>query len=294
MNFTWADEGGNSFWYCGQFASLVAVPRRSGWMIDAKVYYFDEKNTSLNKIYSGEIQPQNLTSQTGLLFLEPSFTPDTKWFGGQPSFTLAQGYGHSFSTANFTITNSGENLSLSQNIWGLSNMYPFVEIAWNKENNNWLTYLMGGIPIGNFNPLNLSNLGTGHYALDLGAAFTYLNKVSGWEGSALLGFTYNFINPQTDYQNGIDSHLDYAISNFLSTDWELGVVGYVYYQLTADKGKLGTFKSRAAALGAEGTHFWKSGEYEMNFNLRGYYDFWTENRLGGFSMYAIFTVQFPN
>jgi len=210
------------------------------------------------------------------------------WFGGQPSFTLAQGYGHDSSNASF----SGENLS--QSIWGLSNMYPFMEIAWNKENNNWLVYLMGGLPIGDYKPTQITNLGTGHYALDLGFGYTYLNKESGWETSGLFGVTYNFINPQTDYKNGLDSHLDYAFSNFLSKDWELGVVGYVYYQLTADSGPLGPFKSKAAALGAEGTYFWKSGEHDMDFNLRGYYDFWKENRLGGFSMYAVFTIKFPN
>jgi hypothetical protein len=292
LNFSFADEGGSSFWYCGQFASLVAVPKNPGWNIDSKIYYFDEQNTSLNQTFNGEIQTEDITSQTGLFFLEPSYTPNTQWFGGQPSFTLAQGYGHGFSTASFTYNGSEKNLS--QNIWGLSNMYPFMEIAWKNENYNWLVYLMGGLPVGNFDPYNISNLGTGHYAIDLGFGYTYLNKESGWEGSGLLGFTYNFINPQTNYKNGIDSHLDYAISNFLSPNWELGVVGYVYYQLTDDKGNLGPFKSKAAALGAEGTYYWKSGEYEMNFNLRGYYDFWTENRLGGFSMYAVFTVQFPN
>jgi hypothetical protein len=294
LNFSLADEGGNSFWFCGQFASLLAVPKNIGWKIDSKLYYLNQKASSLDQFANNEPVDKNITSKTSYLFLEPTFTPNTLWLGGQPSFTLAEAVAYDFSKGSVTYDNSGATENLSQNIWGISNMYPYGEIAWNQENHNWLVYIMGGIPFGNYNPKNINNFGTGHYALDLGFGYTYWNKVTGWEGSGLLGLTYNFINPQTDYKNGLDSHLDYAISNFLSPDWELGVVGYVYYQLTDDKGNLGPFKSKAAALGAEGTYFWKSGEYEMNFNLRGYYDFWSENRLGGFSMYAVFTIQFPN
>ncbi|MFI5390327.1 MAG: transporter [Bacteriovoracales bacterium] len=294
LNFSLADEGGNSFWFCGQFASLLAVPKTVGWAADSKIYYQNQKDTSLNTIVNNQSAKENIHSKTTYLFLEPSYTPSTKWFGGQPSFTLPEAVAYNFSKATISYDYSGTTEDLSQNIWGISNMYPFAEIAWDKDYHNWMVYFMGAIPLGNYNPNNLSNFGTGHYAVDLGFGYTYLNKISGMEASALFGVTYNFVNPQTDYKNGLDSHLDYGVSKFLSEDWELGVVGYVYYQLTADNGNLGPFKSKAAALGAEGTYFWKSGEYEMNFNLRGYYDFWTENRLGGFSMYAVFTVQFPN
>ena len=289
-----ADEAGNSFWFCGQFASLVAVPKTVGWSIGSKLYYIDQKDTDFNETSNNIPAKANISSKTTYFFLEPTYTPNSTWFGGQPSFTLAQGFAYDFSKASITSDNFGFLESSTQNNWGASNMYPFGEIAWNEKNHNWLVYVMGGLPVGNFNPNSIFNFGTGHYAVDLGFGYTYLNKGSGWEGSGLFGVTYNFIIPQTDYKNGLDSHLDYAISNFLSEDWELGIVGYVYYQLTADSGNLGPFKSKAAAIGPEGTYFWKSGEYEMNFTLRGYFDFWTENRLGGFSMYAVYTVQFPN
>lgn len=284
-----ADEGGNSFWFCGQFASLLAVPANPGWKIDSKLYYYNQGDPSFNVIYNGVAAKENISAQTPYLFLEPTYTPNTKWFGGQPSFTIAEGVAYNFTKATITYDNFSE--SLSQNIWGASNMYPFGEVAWNQENHNWLVYIMGAIPVGNFNPNYLENFGTGHYAADLGFGYTYYNKISGWEGSGLFGVTYNFVNPKTDYQNGIDSHLDYAISKFLSPEWEVGMVGYIYYQLTGDKGDLGSFKSKAAALGAEGTYIFRSN---MNFTLRGYYDLWTENRLGGFSMYAVFTLEFPN
>ena len=66
--------------------------------------------------------------------------------------------------------------------------------------------------------------------------------------------TYNWENTDTNYKNGVGSHLDLALSQFLSENWEVGVVGYVYYQLTSDSGsgdKVGVFKSRIASVGPE-------------------------------------------
>jgi hypothetical protein len=48
--------------------------------------------------------------------------------------------------------------------------------------------------------------------------------------------TYNFKNPYLQYQNGIDAHLDWGVSHFVSKQMHLGLVGYYYQQLTGDSG----------------------------------------------------------
>ncbi|WP_373563141.1 transporter [Rhizobium leguminosarum] len=80
----------------------------------------------------------------------------------------------------------------------------------------------------------LANLGIGHAAVDVGGSYTYLDTTTGWEFSATAGLTYNFENPDTDYQNGIDSHLDVGISRFLDEQLSVGLVGFAYVQLTPD------------------------------------------------------------
>ena len=52
----------------------------------------------------------------------------------------------------------------------------------------------------------------------------------------VAGLTHNFINPDTQYQNGIDAHIDWAASKFLSPQFHVGVAGYLYQQLTGDSG----------------------------------------------------------
>jgi Putative MetA-pathway of phenol degradation len=44
----------------------------------------------------------------------------------------------------------------------------------------------------------------------------------------VLGFTYYFTNQSTQYQNGVDMHFDWGASQFLTKQFLVGAVGYVY------------------------------------------------------------------
>jgi hypothetical protein len=71
-----------------------------------------------------------------------------------------------------------------------------------------MVYTTGAIPVGTYDSTHLANIGIGHGALDGGLGYTYFNPQTGNEFSAVAGFTYNFENPDTDYQSGVDFHLD--------------------------------------------------------------------------------------
>ena len=127
-----------------------------------------------------------------------------------------------------------------------------------------------------------------------GGAYTYLNTDTGWEFSATAGLTYNFENPDTDYTNGIDSHLDVGMSRFLNEQLFVGLVGYAYVQLTPDKGQpsaLGSMESRTFAIGPQIGYNFDAGGVPIYTNLRGYYEFGVENRTKGGSVFL--TVNVP-
>ena len=67
-----------------------------------------------------------------------------------------------------------------------------------------MTYVTGDLPVGDYNSASLANIGIGHGAVDSGGGYTYFDPQSGHELSAVLGFTYNLLNPSTQYQNGVD------------------------------------------------------------------------------------------
>ena len=127
-----------------------------------------------------------------------------------------------------------------------------------------------------------------------GGAYTYLNTKTGTEFSATLGFTGNFTNPSTNYTNGLDSHLDLAASQFLNPQLFVGAVGYVYQQLTADKGQpsiLGSNESRTRGIGPQIGYNFSIGGTTIYTNLRGYIEFNSYRRLQGHSFFA--TINIP-
>ena len=111
-------------------------------------------------------------------------------------------------------------------------------------------YVTGDIPVGSYDPNRLANLGMGHGAIDAGGAYTYLNSMTGWEVSATAGLTYNFENADTDYTNGIDSHVDVGILRLVNEQFFAGIAGYAYVQLTHDKGQLPVLRASRAAPSA--------------------------------------------
>ena len=159
-----------------------------------------------------------------------------------------------------------------------------AQINWNAGNNNWMTYITGGIPAGAYQSTRLANIGIGHTAIDGGAGYTYLNETNGRELSAVLGFTYNGQNTHTNYQSGWDMHLDWAISQFLSNHFNVGIVGYYYHQLSPDSGtgnRVGSFESSVASVGGEAGYSFNMLGKQASLNVRGYWEFSAQHRPSG-------------
>ena len=78
----------------------------------------------------------------------------------------------------------------------------------------------------------------------------------------------------------------------------------MYYQLTNDnyptdgvKGEakarlLGGFKSRVASAGPEVGYVFKFGKQTGYLNLRAYWEFWAQNRLEGYALFATINLPF--
>jgi hypothetical protein len=111
-------------------------------------------------------------------------------------------------------------------------LFPVFTNRRNAGVNNYMVYLTGDIPVGLYSSSNLANIGLGHGAIDGGVGYTYLDQKTGHEFSVVTGLTGNFTNPATNYTSGIDWHLDWGASQFLSKQLLVGLVGYVYDQLT--------------------------------------------------------------
>jgi hypothetical protein len=101
-------------------------------------------------------------------------------------------------------------------------------------------------------------------------------------------------SPHTQYQNGLDGHLDTGASYFLTQQLNVGLVGYYSQQLTGDRGlgaTLGPFKSRVAGIGRQLNYFFPVGDKIQGVvNVKAYREFAAENRPEGWNVWL--TVAF--
>src|SRR5262249_49646596 len=259
QNSAHADEDGVSFWIPGFFGSLAAAPLQPGWALTSMLYNTNV-SASGNAAISREIRigdlPRgtinisgnaNVHANVTVGFVAPSYTFATPFLGGQATACLLAGYGNDDTSLNANVTataNIGgitvgpfsKSITRQQDTTGFTDIIPMFTDRWNAGVNNYMVYITGDIPVGTYSSSNLANLGIGHGAIDGGVGYNYFDEKAGHEFSAVLGFTGNFENHSTGYTSGIDMHLDWGASQFLSKQLMVGLVGYVYDQLSGDSG----------------------------------------------------------
>ena len=305
-----ADEGGVSFWLPGQFGSLAAVPSQPGWQF-ASIFYFTGVSATgavaaAREVTIGRFTPTvnvdlnaSLRARVPSNFLNANYVFAEPILSGQLAFGMTGAFGRPSASIDGILTVSVANLvttrfgSIEDQRMAFADLYPMMSLRWNHGVHNVMVYATGDIPVGTYDPSNLANLGIGHGAVDGGVGYTYFNPATGHEFSAVTGVTYNFRNTQTDYQNGIDWHLDWGASQFLSKQMFVGLAGYFYQQLTADKGQaafLGDFKSRVIGVGPQVGFIFPVNDMQGVLSLKSYYEFAAENRPSGWNTWVTFAI----
>jgi hypothetical protein len=305
-----ADEDGISFWIPGFFGSLAAAPQQPGWAV-ASIYYHTSVSASGNAAVSrevtiGQFNPAlnvsvnaHVSANADLGILAPSYTFSTPVLGGQATAYLLGLYGSNDTALNGTLSGTlgpipfTRSFAFEQSDSAFGDLIPIFTLRWNAGVNNYMTYLAGDIPVGKYDSRDLANLGLGHSAFDGGVGYTYFDEKTGHEFSAVLGFTGNFQNSSTGYTSGIDSHLDWSASQFLTKQWQVGLVGYFYEQLTPDNGcapQFCPFESRVIGIGPQVGYIFPVGKMQGYVNLKGYGEFANNDRPDGWNVWLTFSL----
>ncbi|HEX4388295.1 MAG TPA: transporter [Steroidobacteraceae bacterium] len=292
-----ADEGATGVWVSGQFSSFAAVPSSPGFSFPLVYYHASQSASASREFLIGGELVGGIDVRSDLAFFNPTWSFPDALLGGQLEVTLAWAAGnvsvrvdgvlsHCTGTQCTPVVSGGR----SSTQFGGSDIGPLLALKWTHGNHYNMAYLLGNVPTGAYEVDRLANIGLHHWAIDGGYGYSYLDEQKGHDLSVVAGVTYNFENPATDYRNGLDSHLDFAASQFLNEHWHVGLVGYAYYQLSADSGsgahaRLGGFQARVFALGPEaGFSFPMKGD-QAYLSLRGYWEFGAKNRPEGWNAY---------
>jgi hypothetical protein len=305
-----ADENGVSFWVPGFFGSLAAAPQQPGWSL-AVINYYTNVSASGSAALSREISigrfnptvnvnvNANIHAQADVGFAIPSYVFATPVFGGQASASLIVPFGQNSTGLNGTLAGTvgaipfTRTVDLGQTTTGFGDLIPQVAVRWNAGVNNYMTYLTGDIPVGTYSSSNLANIGIGHAAIDGGVGYTYFDPKTGHEFSAVAGLTGNFENYATNYTSGVDFHLDWGASQFLTKQLQIGLVGYVYAQLTPDSGcapVLCPMESRVFGIGPQIGYIFPVANMQGYLNLKAYKEFDNNDRPDGYNVWLTFAI----
>jgi hypothetical protein len=305
-----ADQGGISFWLPGAFGSMAATPLVPGWSLGA-IYLHSDVRGGGDVAASRAIRLGNATTnltvnldaelkaRVDIGVLSPSYVFASPVLGGQLAVNVLAIYGRQQANIDANITGAlgpigfATERHISDELTAFGDVFIQPTLRWNRGVNNYMVYGMVNLPIGAYDSSRLTNLGLGHWAIDGGAGYTYFNPATGNEFSVVTGLTYNFKNPSLDYQNGVDWHLDWGTSHFVTKQFQVGLVGYAYQQLSGDSGSgatLGDFKSRVFGVGPQVGFLFPVGDMQGYLNVKGYKEFGAEHRPEGWNLWFTFAV----
>jgi hypothetical protein len=100
-------------------------------------------------------------------------------------------------------------------------------------------------------------------------------------------------NPSTNYQSGIDWHLDWGASQFLTKQIQVGAVGYFYEQITPDSGagdRLGAFESGVIGVGPQVGFIIPAGSLQAYINVKAYWEFDGHDRPSGWNTWLTLSL----
>ena len=290
-----ADEGGASVWLPGQFASFAAVPGDPGFSVESIIYTRNASALAGTSFSRGSGLLAGLSVNEQYVYLTPTYTFATPVLNGQMALGVTFSAGQSGASVWGVLAGPGGrslSTSSSDSASGISDLYPMGSLKWQLGDHNAMVYVMGSVPTGSYDPNRLAGVGLGHWAIDWGLGYTFLAP-TGFEFSVTAGLTYNFINPQTGYQSGMDAHVDLGVSYSFSETLYAGAVAYIYNQLSPDTGgsaRLGDFRSSVAGAGPQiGWSFTGAG-MAFDVNLRGYKEFAAHNRPEGWNAYLTLSI----
>lgn len=167
-------------------------------------------------------------------------------------------------------------------------------VAWHSGNFHWNTGVTVNVPVGDYRDGAIANISFNRWAADVFGAATWFDQQRGHELSGNIGFTFNGENPATDYRTGTEFHAEFAAVQHFSRQFDAGIIGYFYQQITGDSGagaRLGPFKGRIAALGGTVGYMFMAGELPVATRIKLFREFAAENRVEG--TVAFLTVGIP-
>lgn len=216
--------------------------------------------------------------------------------GGRLGLGATIPFGWMETQADLTLTGPGGGVltgAITDTVFTIGDPIVSATLGWDSGNFHWTTGVLVNVPVGDYQDGEISNVAFHHWGADLSAAVTWLDPTIGLDLSAVIGMTFNAENPATDYRTGNEFHFEWAAVKHFNEQFDAGLVGYYYNQVTGDggDGAFGDFKGRVAAIGATIGWNFKAGELPISARIKYFHEFGAKNRAEGDAVFL--TISMP-
>ena len=291
-------EGGIGYYVPGNMATLMDLaPSRSGWVVEPMYLHYDGNfSATVDTPIAGLVAAGlsvNLDAFIGgaLYTLEESVLGAKYTLGGYLSWVDVEVTG-SISSALGQIRARSTSSGL-----GDTTLLPIM-LSWQKGNWQYNAVLPVYTPTGEYEEGRLANPGLNYWAVDPTFAVAYSCQESGFNAALFSGITYNWENPDTDYQSGTLVHLDGSLQKMIQTGdgfITLGVEGFWLSQISDDENKRGIprkFRQRSSGLGPVVGYVLPQGDKNLLFEFRWLPQLDTKNTTEGDYFWLKLVYQF--
>lgn len=274
-------EGGSSFYVPGLYGdiAIAVAPPPGHYLLSTTIHY---KSEAANSLLPNNID-KKIEANTNAQLIRGFWVPDETFLGA----TMMIG----FRVAAFDIDVSADLQTPLGNVHIDENNKDFGDFAliplslfWKTGDIHLNLYEVISIPVAQYTRNSFTNTGLNHWAFDTVLSATWIDPKSGIEISVAPGLIYNTENPDTNYQSGVEFHIDAMLNLHLSNELVVGVHGSYYKQLTADKGSdpsLGSFKGRSYSVGPAIVWHKNIGQQKYYASAKWLHEFDAVNKVEG-------------
>ncbi|MDE1154717.1 MAG: transporter [Acidobacteriaceae bacterium] len=285
-----AAEGGAGFYLLGSKGPAAGITPPPGVFISNDVYF-----------YSGDLGGNKALPSGGRLAVGVEGkavidVPTVLWVlpedvaGGHLGLTGTIPFGWKQTSADVTLSGprgGSASGNITDPVFTVGDPVVGGLLGWEAGNFHWQTGVLVNVPIGDYQKGEISNIAFHHWGADVSGAVTWLDPSIGLDLSAAVGMTFNAINHATDYRTGNEFHFEWAAVQHFNTQFDAGLVGYYYDQLTGDSGSGASsgFKGRVAAAHIGGTQGGRAAA-----RIKYFHEFSVENRARGDAVFLSLSV----
>jgi len=285
-----ATEGAGGLYLLGGQSLNAGLTPPPGWYFTIAALQYQG---SVGGALQGGVKVVGLDKRIDSMAVNLLYAPKTKVLGGQLAVSVGVPYAYARLSGEVT---GARTVQRSVSGSGLADMTLGARLGWVVNPSfTHAVALTVWAPTGNYQKGFNPSTGHNRWAGDALWSFTYAPQSLHTEFSAALGYGINGPNTVTHYRSGNELHLELGVGQRLSRQWEVGLAGYIYQQVSADSGtgaKLGTLKGRVAGIGPAANYSTRLMGLPMVFTARYYHEFDARRHFEGNLALASATMHF--